>query len=150
MYYIIATYINTHENRNSVQELFPNNKVNLPLPHVFLFFEKYQSRKCSCNNVFDLQVKLMQCHISHVRISKWISKNYELGNIYELESLLRSKQVLIKFQVGKFPIKLEIIQLQWEFSNFNESFPTWMLTFQLIDIFNKKQPPFPVRKWSDG
>ena len=80
MYYIIATYINTHENRNSVQELFPNNKVNLPLPHVFLFFEKYQSRKCSCNNVFlddlssfyvfDLQVKLMQCHMSHVRSSK--------------------------------------------------------------------------------
>ena len=64
----------------------------------------------------------------------------------ELESFLRSKQVLIKFQVGKFPIKLEIIQLHWEFSNFNESFPTWMLTFQLIDIFNKKQPPFPVRK----
>ena len=147
MYYIIATYINTHENRNSVQELFPNNKVNLPLPHVFLFFEKYQSRKCSCNIVFDL-LKLMQCHMCVVRNEARKITNLEIFMLtsMELESLLRSKQVLIKFQVGKFPIKLEIIQLQWEFSNFNESFPTWMLTFQLIDISNKKTTTFSVLK----
>ena len=129
MYYIIATHINTRENRNSVQELLTLIIRSACLFHMCFYFLKNINLE-NVHVIMFLTSGTQSLGKIAVKISLILQWWYERGKVPISCSKWSWKDLCCDVRVGKFWPRLE--SYFWSLKDYDQKLLVWMGTFELL------------------